>query len=162
MRRIKIRHTSPVWEETLVEAVLGDEHAQNLLGDDRDMELVDVLLNRAVFDGTATVQVTVGIDSMDADYEITDLGEVVHGESPPSPYAPEDLIAGTVFLLSLKGKSHEEVRKALDEHLKDSGFTTPRSYSKLHVLVVIVRQLRGDPGMDTIFFALKESFLEDE
>ena len=73
MKRIKIKHTAPVWEETLFEVEVTDEQAENLLGDDPDYEFRDVLINQAVIDGTATIQVTMGIDSMDADVEVTSV-----------------------------------------------------------------------------------------
>jgi hypothetical protein len=71
MKYIKIRHTAPVWEETLLEVEVTDEQAANLLGDERDCELLDKIIMQAIADGVATVQVTVGIDSMDSDIEVT-------------------------------------------------------------------------------------------
>ena len=70
-KTIRIRHTAPVWEETLLEVEVTDEQAESLLGDDPDYELIDALLNAGIMDDSATIQVTVGIDSMDADIEVT-------------------------------------------------------------------------------------------
>jgi hypothetical protein len=70
MPQVTIRHTAPVWEETLVTVEVTEEHYSRLVGDDTDYELVDELLTAAVLADEATIQVTTGIDSMDADYEI--------------------------------------------------------------------------------------------
>ena len=78
-----------------------------------------------------------------------------------SPYSPEDLLVATGFLHSLKGKTAEEVKPLLRDYLtEETNITTPRSYSKLNVLCMVTRELRGDPDMDVIYSALKEYLLE--
>jgi hypothetical protein len=70
MPDITIRHTAPVWEETLVTLEVTQEQHDRLVGEDTDYELADELLNAAIMTDAATIQVTGGIDSMDADWEI--------------------------------------------------------------------------------------------
>lgn len=67
---IKIRHTAPVWEETLAEIEVTQEEFDRLTGDDTDYELADSLLQKAILADEATIEVTSGIDGMDADFEI--------------------------------------------------------------------------------------------
>ena len=73
MPQIRIRHTAPVWEETLVTVEVTDEQYARLTGDDVDYELADELLNAAVLADEATIQVTQGIDSMDSDLDIEEV-----------------------------------------------------------------------------------------
>lgn len=68
MPRFKIKHTAPVWEETFIEVEVTEEEAERIR--DRDMDLIDDLLNNAVLNDQATIQVAGGIDSLDADYDI--------------------------------------------------------------------------------------------
>ena len=73
MPQIRIRHTAPVWEETLVTVEVTDEQYARRTGDDVDYELADELLNAAVLADEATIQVTQGIDSMDSDLDIEEV-----------------------------------------------------------------------------------------
>lgn len=87
--------------------------------------------------------------------------KIIDEEPEESPHSPEDLLVATNFLDSLKGKTAEEVKPLLHDYLtEETNITTPRSYSKLNVLCVITRELRGRPDMDVIYSALKEYLLE--
>ncbi len=155
MKLIKIRHTAPVWEETLFEVEVTDDQAADLLGDDPDYEFRDVLINQAVMNGTATIQVTTGIDSMDADFEVTEV------EYTP-PYTQEQFDEAVVFLTSLVGKAPKEISAMITAFLTDVGIKTPRSYSKLNVLITACRTIRAAPGMSKVMDALKTSLIENE
>ena len=70
MRRVKIRHTAPVWEETLAEVEVTQEEFDRLTGANTDYGLADRLLTAAIMADDTTIQVTGGIDGMDADWQI--------------------------------------------------------------------------------------------
>lgn len=71
MKHIRIRHNVPVWEQTFLVVELDDDEADIILSGDQ--EAVDALLIAGIESGKATVQVTGQIESMDGDYEITEL-----------------------------------------------------------------------------------------
>jgi len=129
MKTIKIRHTAPVWEETLLEVEVTDEQAANLLGDAPDYEFRDVLINQAVIDGTATIQVTTGIDSMDADYEA---------------YTQEEFDDAVVFLTSLTSKTQAEIKAMLTTYLTDVEFRGKLTLTHIKPLALILKASEED------------------
>jgi len=136
MKTIKIRHTAPVWEETLLEVEVTDEQAANLLGDAPDYEFRDVLINQAVIDGTATIQVTTGIDSMDADYEVTEVRS--------RPYTQEEFDDAVVFLTSLTSKTQAEIKAMLTTYLTDVEFRGKLTLTHIKPLALILKASEED------------------
>ena len=87
--------------------------------------------------------------------------KIIENKVEPSPYSPEDLLAATAFLHSMKGMTVDDMQPMIDDYVKDVGITTPRSYSKFSVLTAMARELRAKPGMSTVLDALKTHLMEN-
>lgn len=109
-----------------------------------------------------------GLDDCDFNMGMTEVGEVVEldeegneiEEVESNPYTVEDLVFATSFLTSMEGLTSVKIRSLILNYVTDENIVTPRSFSKLHVLTVVGRQLRTRAGMNEVTNALKELILE--